>query len=428
MLSRRRFFTNSSLALASLSLMKFQNSSAHTKELLDIPPAQDSYFWEKLRKQFVIPRDQVYFNNGTLGAQPRYVLETVTNHMRKCAEGIAEWDFSNKTEPLISGYGRYNRLRGKFARIINADISEVSLVQNATMGMNLAANGLNLEPGDEVLSTNQEHPGGKCGFELRAKRYGTTWRAVKIPVPANDPDEIVRLFDEAISPKTKVIAFSHISTIPCMIYPAKAICKLARERGILSVVDGAQSVGQIKVDVKEIGCDIYYGSPHKWMLAPAGNGFLYVRKGLAPKVWTTLASSAWDNDEDHGYRLQQRGTGNPSLLAGFEAAIDFHNAIGSERIFRRIKALGDRLRAGLLTIPNVHISSSVHPDMCAGMTVYSVEGLTGKEMEHEFWRKARMRPRGVGRKLGVRHCTHIYNSFEEIDKALEVVKGMGKTV
>ena len=109
MLSRRKFFAKSSLALASFPLMKFQDSNALTREILDIPPAQDSQFWGKLRKQFMIPQDQVYFNNGTLGAQPRYVLETVTNHMKKCAEGIAEWDFSDKTEPLISGYGKYNR-------------------------------------------------------------------------------------------------------------------------------------------------------------------------------------------------------------------------------------------------------------------------------------------------------------------------------
>ena len=120
------------------------------------------------------------------------------------------------------------------------------------------------------------------------------------------------------------------------------------------------------VDVKDIGCDAYYGSPHKWTLAPAGNGFLYVGKEFSDKIWTTLASSSWDNHDDNGFRLQQRGTGNPSLLKGLEAALDFYFMIGPDRIIRRIKTLGDRLRAGLQSIPEVEIFSSVHPEYVRG--------------------------------------------------------------
>src|SRR4029079_4710406 len=134
----------------------------------------------------------------------------------------------------------------------------------------------------------------------------------------------------------------------------------AREKGIFTVIDGAQAVGQGAVDLKDIGCAASVSSPHKWLLAPAGIGLLFVRKESAPRVWTTLASAEWANEKDPGYRLQQRGTGSLALLGGLHGAIDFHHRVGAAKWRARIKELGDRLRAGLKAIPNVTIVSSTN--------------------------------------------------------------------
>ena len=144
-----------------------------------------------------------------------------------------------------------------------------------------------------------------------------------------------------------------------------------------------------------------------------------------PDIWTTIASYQWDNVEDPGFRLTQRGTGNPSLIIGLDAAIDFHNNIGPANVTSRIKYLGDYLRAGLQEIPKVTIYSSIHPDMCAGITTYGIEGVKGVDLQNEMWNRKKLQPRSVG-EWGIRQSVHIYNLENEIDAGLEVVADLAK--
>ena len=226
-----------------------------------------------------------------------------------------------------------------------------------------------------------------------------------------------------VTKKTKVIAIPHIVSVYGTILPVKEICAEARKRGIFTVLDGAQCVGQIKVDVKDIGCDAYYSSLHKWMLAPAGSGILYINKDVVSNIWSTIASYNWDNQEDHGFRLMQNGTGNPALLAGFDAAVDFFNTVGEDRWINRIKELGAHLRTGLKEMPNVTIHSATNEAMAAGLTTYAVAGITGPDLQKTLWERERLQPRSVGEEL-VRHSVHIYNSKEEIDRALQVIRSL----
>lgn len=181
------------------------------------------------------------------------------------------------------------------------------------------------------------------------------------------------------------------------------------------------------MDVKDIGCDVYVGCFHKWLLAPAGTGFLYVRGERAQQIWSSLASRQWDNHEDDGYRFTQRGTGSLSLLMGLEAALDFHFAVGPERVQQRIKFLGDYLREGLRKTPKVKIYSPEDAAMCAGITVYNIDGFTGPRLQDEMWTRGRLRPRSSSDVHGVRQCTHIYNSTEEIDRTLRIVRDLAKS-
>jgi selenocysteine lyase/cysteine desulfurase len=205
------------------------------------------------------------------------------------------------------------------------------------------------------------------------------------------------------------------------ILPIKEICTEARKRGIFTVIDGAQTIGQIKVDVKDLGCDVYLGCFHKWIGAPAGTGFMYVKADRMKDIWTTVASGRWDNHDDEGFRFTQRGTGNFPVLKGLEAALDFHQELGPDRVYARIKFLGERLRTGLARHKKVRFFSPADESMCAGITVYNIEGFTGTQIQDAYWAKARMRPRSQGDQFGVRHCTHIFNSPEEIDKAIAIV-------
>lgn len=380
----------------------------------------DEKFWEQVRQEFSLDPQMAFFNAGTLGAMPRRVFNRVVDHLRLTSEKIAEWDYYGAD--WIGGYQAWSEVREKAARLINCDLKEIALTENATAGMNYIANGLDLQPGDEILGTDQEHPGGESGWKLKAKRCGLIYRQLPLGKPVQSPAEVIDLFTGAIGPKTRVIAIPHLVTGSGAILPVKEICAIATRRGLFTVIDGAQTAGQIKIDVRDLNCDAYYGSFHKWLCAPAGNGFLYLKKEKAPLVWTTLASAQWDNHEDDGFRLSQRGTGNLSLLMGLDEALDFHFELGPEKVYARIKSLGDYLRTRLQEVPGIRIFTPLEPSMAAGITVYNIDGLTGDFIQDELWRRGRMRPRSMGDVFGVRQSTHIYNSFEEIDRTIACLK------
>ncbi len=427
-MNSRRKFLKSTVAFSGLAVLPAyaSNNSRATPSLAELRALPEKTngkaYWQAIRLLFPLKEGQTYFNNGTLGPMPAYTLNKVIDNLRYNAIHGAETDYKGEGPQLLTGYFKYADTRQKIAAIINAaSFDEIALTQNATVGMNYVANGLELKRGDEIINTNQEHGGGYAAWQLLAKRRGCGYKQAKMPVPANSPREIVEAIFAEVTKKTKVIAIPHIVSVYGVVMPVREICQRAREEGIFTIIDGAQAVGQVKVDVQDIGCDAYYSSLHKWLLAPAGSGILYVRKDRMPAIWSTIASYNWDNPEDHGFRLMQNGTGNTAILAGLNAAIDFYNAIGEDRWLARIKYLGDYLRAGLQQLRQVTIVSSTHPEMSAGLTTYFVEGLSGPELQKKLWQEERLQPRSVGQKL-LRHSVHIYNNEDEIDRTFNVIK------
>jgi len=353
---------------------------------------------------------------------PRVVFDRTVEHLRKMATDLADWDY--RGADWIGGYGPAAEIRAKAARLLNAETNEIALTENVTTAMSYVADGLELEPGSEILISDQEHPGGQSPWLNAAARHNANVQMVKIPKPANSAPEVMDIFRNALSARTRVLAISHVITGAGTILPAREMCAEARARGIFTVLDGAQAFGHIKVDVRDLNCDAYVGCFHKWLMAPAGTGFLYLRNNRAKEVRTTIASSQWDNHQDEGYRLTQRGTGSLSLLAGLDAALDFHNGIGPESIHQRIKYLGDSLRDGLRRIRGVAIHTSSDPAMSAGISVFGVDGATPAQLQDEFWNRGRLRPRASG--IGVRLSTHIFNSPQEVEKTLGIVRSLAK--
>lgn len=436
MVSRRRFIRSIMMAPALLpageALLQKAAPLAPSTLLaarggLEKLTSNEAAFWQKVRSEFLIPPEEAFFNTATLGSMPRPVVEAVTTNMTELTATVAHWDYRPEHPDWFSGYRNFPGLMEKIAALIHCDPDEVCTIQNATFGMNFIAQGFDLKAGDEIVQTDQEHPGGSCGWQERAKRHGAVWKTVAIPRPPNDPEEITRRFAAAITPKTRVLAIPHMTSMLGLILPVKRLTQLAREQGakdMFVAIDGAQCVGHIHVDVRDLGCDAYFSSPHKWLLAPAGSGLLYLRKARQREIWTTLASAEWANYDKGAYRFMQYGTGNLSILKGYEASIDFHNRLGHERVVGRIKQLGDYLRAELRKITGVTIHSSIHPEMCAGITTWYVEGFPGEVMMDKFWNTRRIRVRSMGGGNGVRQSTHIYNSEAEIISMLAMVREM----
>lgn len=420
--SRRSFIQKGLLGGAAgiLSLKSTPITAQPSLGSLKSREADDNY-WALVREHFPLSKSKTYFNNGTMGPTPTFTLKKMQEHVDYFSVHAADVDYKDGSGPeLLTGYFPYIEIREKIGKIINADYKNIALTQNATFGMNYVANGLTLKKGDELLNTDQEHGGGFGAWQLAAKRLGCVYKQAKMPVPNNDPQEAYDAIFKEVTAKTRVIAIPHIVSVYGNILPVKEICAEARKRGIFTVLDGAQCVGHIPVNVAEIGCDAYYSSLHKWLLSPPGCGILYIHPDRIDDIWSTIASYNWDNQEDPGFRLMQNGTGNPSLMIGLDASLDFFNTIGADRWFGRIKELGDYLREGLQNLENVTIESSIHPEMCAGITTYKVTGLSGPDLQKTLWERERLQPRSVGSEL-LRHSTHIYNNKEEIDRALQVI-------
>jgi selenocysteine lyase/cysteine desulfurase len=425
MLDRRAFL--GSAAVTALAARSARADSLSAPANPGWPPAvfqDDESYWRNLRREFLIPAEEAFFNTGTLGSPPRVVLQAVTDHLGQAAGTIAHWDYQPEHPDYFTGYRPELEIRRKLAAVVGADPDEIALSQNATLGANYVANGLDLRPGDEVIITNQEHIGCEGPWQLKAKRYGVYVKKVTVPVPPESPQQLVDLYVRATTPQTRVWAIPHLTSALAIRFPVEEMCRLARERGIISVIDGAQCCGHFTLDLHRMGCDAYFSSPHKWLLAPAGSGFLYVSRERLPALWATLASGNWDNYNDGAFRLMQIGTGSLSILKGYEAAIDFHQRMGSARVERRIIGLADRLRAGLRQIPQVRIWSPQHPELVSATTVWSLEGYPAVQLMDALWTRSRIRCRSMGDPWGVRQCCHIYNSPQEIDRTLETVRRM----
>ena len=270
--------------------------------------AGDAAVFAAARAQFLIPEGVTYCNTGTLGAMPREVVDAVTGGIRRLEVNLAAWPYEKPEGEPLTGYQQLLDVRAAAGRFVNASAAEIALTQNATMGMNFLANGLDLAAGDEVVSTDQEHGGGISPWRLLAKRRGIVVTELKLePVFAEGPEGIVKLFESAMTPRTKVVMFSHITSGLGALLPARELCAMARGRGALAIVDGAQAVGQIQVDVGEMGCDAYVASPHKWMLAPKGTGFMYLRRDVQDRFAGNGHIRGGDPSERHRDKAEPVG-------------------------------------------------------------------------------------------------------------------------
>lgn len=417
MLDRRRFLSAGSSLAAALTLpgrlfAQLQAAPATLPDSSLYQRDQDAY-WAELRKQFLIPFDEIYLNNGTVGSSPAPVLRAIF-------DGYTQTEKMDQQDPEdypIWGYAAWNQFRDPLADFAGCKRDEIALVRNATEANGYIANGIDMNPGDEVLMTDQEHPGGLQPWRLRAKRYGVVIKTVALPKPPKDASQILNLFNDAITPRTRVIFFSHITTVTGVVLPAKEICALARSKNILSAVDGAHVTGMMRLNLQDLGCDMYSSSPHKWLQATKGTGFLYVRDEVIDRIWNTIATEGWDEPELRAERFQRIGSSNVPALWGLLAAINFANGIGMERIERRHRELCDYILAQMM---NRGAESWTSPDpalRCAIATV-NVPPLKRMEMETWMWNTHKIRIRG-GEPSKLRLSTPYYLQKKDIDRFLE---------
>ncbi len=368
--------------------------------------------WTEWRKQFLIPADEVYLNNGTVGSCPMPVLRAVFDGYND-TEKMAQ---SDPEDYPIWGYGAWNEFRDPLAEFVGCTRDELALVRNATEANSYIANGLDMKPGDEVLMTDQEHPGGEQPWNLRAKRYGIVVKKITLPKPVPNAAAVLNLFSEAITPRTRVLFFSHITTVTGVVLPAKELCALARLKGILSAVDGAHVVGMMRLNVRDLGCDMYTSSPHKWLQAPKGSGFLYVRDEVIDRLWNTIVTAGWDEPKLRAERFQRIGSSNVPALWGMRAAVQLANQIGMERIEPRHRQMADFILKEMVQ-RGAESWTSPDPALRCAIAAVNVAPIQITEIENWMWKMKKIRIRG-GAPSKIRLSTPYYLLRKDVDRFL----------
>jgi len=420
--SRRSFLQGLAVlpVTVGLSTAKASASAAPASSSLELPTS-DAELFARLRADLHFPADVVYCNTGTLGATPREVLSAMVSRLETTEASLPDWPYFQADGEPLTGYQPLLDARRRIAQFLGVTPEEIAITQNATMGMNDLGNGIDWQPGDEVLTTDQEHGGAISIFRLMAKRRGIVVRELPIEkAVAGGPDAIVEMFRAAVTPRLKAIMVSQVTSQLGIRMPVEALITLAKTNGALSLIDGAQAVGCTEVNLAALGCDAYVASPHKWLMAPKGTGILYVRRDVQAQFWTTLASYQWQNEADGAFRFMQYGTGSVALIDGLLAAIRLAERHGMARVERWDRALARRLREGLAQIPGVVLSSPTDERLASAITTFRVSGTKARDLQNALWDQ-KIRVRAQGDDKGVRLSAHIYVSPADIDRVLAVV-------
>lgn len=374
--------------------------------------ADNETYWRAVRAQFPYNGSIRYTNNGTIGILPHMVLQAQIATLREAE--IQDGDTGGVTYP--DPYEAHEKL----AALINADPSEVAVTRNSTESMNIIALGLDLKPEDEILTTTHEHYGGWSCWQNRRALFGNPLRKLDLYDPPEDEDELVRLFEEAIRPETRVLSFCHVTCTTAWRLPVRKICAMARKRGLITVIDGAQSVGMIGVDVKDLGGDFYVSSTHKWLFTPKGTGLLYVDDAAQDKIGLGYYTAG---GRLTARRFENNATQSYAPLVGFAVAVDFHNAIGTPLVEDRGAAMAKWLKTRLSDIPGVRVWTPMSRDLSASMVSFSIAGMTSSDVGTPLREKYRIHSRGLyeGGYHGARISCAMHNSYDDMEKVVGAV-------
>ena len=412
MLRRREFLQRAAAAATLFGIPLARAEPLFAQEAPALPPRElyatdPGRYWAELRRQWLLAADRINLNCGSVGCTPLPVLRAMIEHVLFAEE------FREPAYPWF-GYeenGRLRELRDALAAFLHVSRDELALVRNATEANNTVANGLDFKPGDEILLTDQEHPGGRCCWEQKAARFGLQLNSLALPKPPGSKEEIVERFEEALTPRTRLVFFSHVTTVTGLVLPAKEICQLARRRGILTQVDGAHAIGQIPLDLRDMDCDFYTTSPHKWLMAPKGTGTLYIREELQERLWVNIASNEWRNYQLKAYRFSNLGTSNLSVMVGLKAALDFFQTIGPERIYSRAHELATLVRDRVRSYPQLRLVNASADPFFGGMV--SFEPVSG-DLKRVADQCAERGMRIAGGAERIRISTHIFTQPTEL--------------
>lgn len=375
----------------------------------------DEDFWGEVAQAFTVDRTLVNLNNGGVSPAPSFVQEAMKRHL----------DFSNELPAYTMWQIQEPRREGvrlRMAREWGVDAEEIAFTRNASESLQTCQFGMDLEPGDEVLTTTQDYPRMITTFKQRERREGIVLRQIRIPTPAEDVAEVVRLFEEAITPRTRVILACHMINLTGQILPIRELVAMARRHDIPVIVDGAHALAHFDFTLAELDCDYYSTSLHKWLFAPIGTGLLYVRRDRIASLWPLMAAAETQDADIR--KFEEVGTHPAANTLAVGEALTFHQALQAARKEARLVYLRNYWAERLLEHDRVSLNTSLKPGMACGIANVHVDGIATNELQGHLWRthKIYTTPINHDEFNGLRISPSVYTTLEELDRFVEAVE------
>nr|BCX00377.1 MAG: isopenicillin-N epimerase [Bacteroidota bacterium] len=378
--------------------------------------ARDELFWAEVQRAFAVDRTLINLNNGGVCPSPRVVQEALRQYL-EYANQAPVYHMWRHLEPRIES------VRAQLARHFGADPEEIAITRNASEALEIVQLGIDLEPGDEVVTTTQDYPRMLTTWDQRVRRDRIVVRKITFPVPLRDGREFVRRLEAAITPRTRLVHICHVINITGQILPVREVCRMAHERGLEVIVDGAHAFAHFPFSVSDLECDYYGTSLHKWLYAPIGTGFLYVRRDRIRRVWPLMAAPA--DMEDNIRKFEEIGTHPAANHNAIAEALAFHEGLGVERKAARLRYLNLRWAERLRTYERVRFLTNLDdPTQWCGLLVVDIQGVDPVRLTDWLLERHRIivTPIVHPEFRGIRVTPNVYTRISEIDYFAEILE------
>lgn len=374
----------------------------------------DEDYWKQIRSAYTRDPQFINFNNGGVAPAPTAVLDAEVEAIRYSNQ-LPAYRMWHDLEPNIEN------VRKRLAGMWGADPECIAITRNASESLQIAQFGLDLKPGDEVLTTSQDYPRMITTWQQRERREKIVLKQVDFAVPVKSPNDLVRLYEQGITPRTRVIHVSQVVFMTGQIFPIKEICTLARSRGITSIVDGAHAFAHVPFQFSDIDCDFYGASLHKWLSAPVGTGMLYVRKERVEKHWALMAAP--ESMDKNIRKFEEIGTHPAAMHNATLQALEFHEQIGAERKFARLRYLKQRWADRLTQIPGAKLLVGLDADQSGAFGTIHFDTIEPGKLADALLTKYNIvvTPIAAPSLNGIRVSANVYTSPQEIDQFCDAV-------
>jgi selenocysteine lyase/cysteine desulfurase len=400
-------------------LKTFRPRQKPVDHLSPIEAAADEDFWAAIQQSFSVTRGIVNLNNGGVSPSPRLVTEAFVRYtwQQEDATAYTMWQLLEPQSETV---------RTGLAEVFGCDAEEIAITRNASESLEILLMGLDLKSGDEILTTTQDYPRMLTTLRQRELREGLKLKLIKIPIAPNDVTDIAKAYEQAITPRTRLLLISHQINLTGQINPIKRVCEHARSRGIETIVDGAHSFAQFNFKRDDLGCDYFGTSLHKWLYAPKGTGMLYVRREKIPKVWALMASE--DRNRNDIRKFEEIGTHSAAMRLAIGEAVLYHNAIGAKRKEERLRYLSRYWMNNLKSVPKIGFNTSFDPLQSCAIANFKVEGVDPVQLGSYLMSKHKIFTTPIVHEefTGIRITPNIYTTLWELDRFSNIVADVAK--